>query len=221
VRATFRIDPEIWSALEREAARSGRTLTGEIEGRLRESLQGGPERLVKRAFKRVPDRALAYLVASLSRVISINAADRDPTKMDQYNWRRDRFCFEALRVGIDVLLTRLAPDSEMQVPTGALEATSRYSDPQAVKYFRTPQGVGTACANGLWDQLTLTPEPPLGHSKNMHYAEQFWEMFHVRRALGLPEPKDEDADTIELHGTQDGHSKVVRRKSATKRGGKP
>jgi hypothetical protein len=99
-----RVYPALKADLERACERSGKTLSDEIEERLRRSFSKRED-----AFGDNTTRYFALLVARLA------------TKIQRYlgvSWRNDRWAFDALAEGIPALLSMMAPLGEPKVPEG-------------------------------------------------------------------------------------------------------
>ena len=129
---TFRLAPEVRQQLELEAKRNNRTLSHEVELRLRASV-AMPARQGDRQ-----SRALAYLVGQIATVFQ--AADRkDDTP--EFNWRSDPFDFVALKSAIAQLLDRLAPKGE--------PGPSRYT------LFTDPEDAGRMISGLVLTMLTM------------------------------------------------------------------
>jgi hypothetical protein len=170
---TTRITPELRAGLEREARRSGRSLSQEIESRLTNSLNAQKEK-----FGNPRNKALALLVSKLARGVE---------EITGRSWRHDRFTHDALRSAVNVLLGELAPMGEAQVSDRVMDLISHLSKtaPQHANQFRQPDGVGASCAFGLLGELRNAEFPPLGHAANVFYANEFFELPHARKALEI------------------------------------
>jgi TraY domain-containing protein len=99
VHFNTRIAPEIKRRLERDAKRSGRSLSREIELRLADAIKNAPEAGDQ-------TRALAYLITQAARIAQ--TAERRPGTAP-FDWRRNRFDFETFKTAVVHLLDRLAP----------------------------------------------------------------------------------------------------------------
>jgi hypothetical protein len=104
--------------LERDAKRNGRSLSHEIEIRLADSVRAA-------ATTDERTRALNYLINEMAKILTV--AERK-SGAGEFNWRADRFDFEAFKSAIVQLLDRMAPTDEMR--------DSRYLD------FQTPEEAG-------------------------------------------------------------------------------
>ena len=111
------------------------------------------------------------------------------------SWRTDAFTAQALALAIQFALRQLSPSGTVKVPARVEQSASNLDrlDSQLGKQYRRPEGVGLAVATGFWQQLTTLNPPVEDIPKNMHYADNFYDMRHWRADLGLPEPpKDGD-----------------------------
>ena len=173
---TTRIQPELRAALDKCAKRNDRSLSQEVEKRLRESfeVQGkmGPTHI----------GALAWLVSQVGQGVEL---------MTGVRWREDRFTSEAFRSAINILLDRLAPETEIKVPERCAQTamdSDRHS-PGLGEQFRRPDGVGAAAAFGLLSQLELMETPPPARA-GVRSAKQFYALPRVRQDLGLKSKKE-------------------------------
>jgi TraY domain len=167
---TTRITPELRAGLEREARRNARSLSQEIEFRLKRSLQSKPKAGLAR--ERDHNHALGMMAGKLAGQIE---------SLTGMNWREDRFSHEALRAGLAALLARLAPPGEAKMPA-AIRAQIELL-PEIGEQISMPEGVGRACAYGLFDQIRMAEPPPVNHPPNEYYAEGFYWMPWVREKL--------------------------------------
>ena len=140
---TTRITPETRKALERDAQRSGRSLSQEIERQLRIAMRPKKTGL---AVEKEHNQALAILIGNLSGAIE---------SVTGQSWQQDRFAFEALRATVETLLIKLAPTGDVKTP-GQIEMLIQ-KQPALGDLFRKPEAVGASCAFGLLDQLRTAP----------------------------------------------------------------
>ena len=99
----MRVSPKLRGAIAREAERSGRSLSAQVEAML---LEAAADRT--RADRR--SRALAYLVVQLCAVMQ--AAGRNAGVA--FDWQKSRFDFAALTAAIARLLDRMAPKGAVE-----------------------------------------------------------------------------------------------------------
>jgi hypothetical protein len=169
---TTRLTPATRAGLEREATRSGRSLSQEVERRLVQSLEA-PSAIAKRAFGNDRNKALAVLVAKLATQIEL---------LTGKSWRADRFTFEAVARGMPVLLQWLAPPGESTVPE-QVTAIGKGSPNAAL--WEQPERLGVMCASGLLDQLRLATAPPRGHGPDVYFADEYYQFPKLKRDLEL------------------------------------
>jgi hypothetical protein len=125
VHFNTRITPEVRRRLEIDAKRNGNSLSREIELRLSDSIQRAPK-------ADSSTRALAYLIAQLAKILE--TAERKDRERP-FDWRSNRFDFEAFKYAIVQLLDRLAPAVEIE--------SGRYV------LFETPREAGTVAATAV------------------------------------------------------------------------
>jgi hypothetical protein len=124
-----RVSPEIRARIDRDARRARRSLSAEAELVLRDVLRPFPE-------TDKSTRALCYLVAQLGTV----GPTLQRTAKPEFNWRKNRFDFEAFKLAIIEILERLAPAGE--------PADSRYP------MSPTPEDLGLLMAAIVLSYLT-------------------------------------------------------------------
>lgn len=184
VQFTTRIFPDVRDDLKRAAEANGRSLSQEIESRLKESLNVPPQaqQAIDRAFDNPLNYALAVLVARLASSIDMRVTNTMPGP-GYGSWRRDRFAWEALRYSVALLLERFAPEGEVRVPEPIAEGIRRQQKlfenagvpfPENEKYAETPQGLASAITLGLIDQIERSEPLPKDIPKNRTYAEEFY-----------------------------------------------
>ena len=156
-----RITPELRAALEREAARSGRSLSQEIERRLTDSMSKAETR------KWGPPRteSMMFFLAQLIDSIESETGQR---------WIDDPFTFQAVYFGLNLIFSMLKPDGDVVPPNrikAAFEASRAAEEKRAemlgrsveevrvhTEWRATPEGVGEPAARGLWIALRMAPE---------------------------------------------------------------
>ncbi len=137
-----RITPDLRRDLEKASKKSGRSLSQEIERRLKDSF-----RIQKARDPAVA--ALCYLIGE----IAIRACG---------DWKNAPWHFQAFRTALNGLLDFLAPTGPVEVPTELLSAFPGMvdADPKLVEWFKTPQSFGSLIATTLVAQLETTRGPP-------------------------------------------------------------
>lgn len=91
-----RVTLETRRGLDAAAKKSGRSLSQEVERRLRDSLKGSAK-----AVRDRPTAALAYLVTRLAELL--NAISKHP-------WNSNRWCIETLKFAVTALLDQVPAD---------------------------------------------------------------------------------------------------------------
>jgi hypothetical protein len=177
---TTRITAETRLGLEREAERSGRSLSQEIEHRLRDSIN--MPKHIEQAWGKPHVYALARLISYVVTGIEVST---------RRSWRKDAFTGRAVRAATDIIFARLVPDGPVEVPDtierGA-QSVGRILPSQA-EHLRTPEGVGGSHALGALDALLTHDFPPLGGPTSVGYGDNFSVFPRLRKALALT---DED-----------------------------
>jgi hypothetical protein len=139
---TTRITPGTRGAMERAAKESGRSLSQEVEYRLRLSIRLDLD-LNHQRHIRALGRAIALLTQQVERATG-------------KCWRDDPFTGEALRHAIEFLISHYAPHGAIEVPAPVEAAAARV--PPAVRDSSlTPIGVGNIQAGLLisWIEMDL------------------------------------------------------------------
>jgi hypothetical protein len=136
VHFNTRIAPEIRRQLERDAERNGHTLSREIELRLAKTINDPPSPSDRR------NRGLGYLMAQI--ITIFQNADR-VERSEQFDWRSNRFDFEAVKSAVVQLLDLLAPRAKN------LE-TSRYT------LFESPNDAGRIVASMIVTLMSMPEE---------------------------------------------------------------
>ena len=173
-----RITPQLRSGLEREARRSGQSLSQEIERRLSQSLS---QRKTGLSLEKEHNQALAVLIGMLAGLLEMQTGR---------SWQEDRYTFDALRAAIDFLLTGFAanfpeasPKGDMEIPALIRERVKH--DPTVGQQYEKPQGAAVGSAYGLLQQLQHAEYPPERPPKNRHYGDLFYTLPWVREKLGV------------------------------------
>jgi hypothetical protein len=162
VAMLIRVGPEVRARLERDAKRAGHSLSREAEHLLEDALAVAPS-----ADQQT--RALAYLVQQIVGVgRSIERSDAP-----EFNWRENRFDFEALKCALALLMDRLAP------PGGA--GSSRYPLAQS------PREMGRILASIVLAFLASGDKglPSIGDRRGSTRGSLFYAYPQAARALGL------------------------------------
>jgi len=140
VLTTIRMNPRLYADLEQECSRSHRSLTREIEARLKRSFRD--------QFGESPDRDLAFITVELARRIRT---------VTTKSWIEDRYTFDAFKVALLWVLEFLEPEGEPAVPDG-LQKLAEISPPAFGSIVRSADAFGLAIGAGLWGGLTQPPE---------------------------------------------------------------
>src|SRR5262245_24537634 len=136
---SMRISEELRARLKREADRSGRALSQEVEDRLRKSLV---ERdWTKKLYGPPHNKALGEDVSVLARRIE---------QTTNSNWRESPFAFEALRIATERILLGYAPpkwtrDGSYEIPEAIEKRAENLARhwPEEVDQERKPEGVAS------------------------------------------------------------------------------
>jgi hypothetical protein len=188
---SIRITPGLRAALDREAARSKRTLSEEVGMRLRRSLEQPKE--LERMLS-VQNRALGSSITHIAERVETHTGHR---------WQADGFSGETLKSAVEIFLSQIAPTGEIHVPENVEQSfQSALKAYQAMKshrqehlpkptaeQFKTPEAVASAISLGFLEQLKTSEFPPLDYPSNQHYAYEFYAMPDIRKGLGLEPQK--------------------------------
>ncbi|MGM4957218.1 TraY domain-containing protein [Bradyrhizobium barranii] len=149
-----RLDDATRDRLEREAEKSGHSLSREIQNRLEDSLNE------KNAWGAPHVRDFARLAMHLANQVE---------GVTGKQWLEDQFTFEALKRALDISLALLNPTTSVIVPPHLREME------QLVPGYATPAGVGSAAALGLRDRMMM--DAPTGRlAPNVHMPNSFYEL---------------------------------------------
>src|SRR5215467_2167250 len=121
VAMLVRVSPKVRGAIEREAQRSGRSLSAQAEAILLEAA-------LERSRSERKSRALAYLITQAGKVMEAAAHNEGA----EFDWQTSRFDCEALKTAITRLFERMGPQG--------LVETSRYAQ------YPTPTDLGRTAA---------------------------------------------------------------------------
>ena len=162
VALLVRVSPKVRGAIEREAQRSGRSLSAQTEAILLEAA-------LERSRNDRKARALGYLIGQAAKVME--AAGRNEGV--EFDWQASRFDFEALKVAITRLLDRLGP-------ARAVEA-SRYEP------YPTPAELGRSAAEIVLAIATLDKAQAydMAEYRNARIGSPFYGLPQVAEDLGL------------------------------------
>jgi hypothetical protein len=149
--------------LEREAEKSGLSLSNEIQRRLVESLDE------RNAWGPPHVRDLARLVMHLATQVE-GASGK--------SWNADRFTYEALKAAFEITISWLAPENDVIVPAHLEEMA------KLTPGLTTPTGYAAAVALGLRDRMRADP-PTGGHPKTHHIPNSFYELPALGDKLAL------------------------------------
>ncbi len=150
------------SAIEREAQRSGRSLSAQAEAILLDAA-------VERSRGERKSRALGYRITPAGKGMEAAARNEDA----EFDWQTSRFDFEALGAAIMRLLERMAP-------RGAVER-SRYTQ------YPTPTDLGRTAAETVLAIATLDKARAheLAAYRNAPIGSPFYGLPQVAEDLGL------------------------------------
>jgi hypothetical protein len=160
-----RITSGLRKNLDDAARKSGRSLSQEVERRLKDSfgIQSDRDPAV---------RALCYLVGELA----IRTCG---------DWRHDPWHFEAFRAGLNGLLDRLAPVGPIEPPK-ELPSSFPRAQGAALEWLMSPQGFGELIAGTLLVQLETEKPPPAELGIDVPAGSWPYAMPQARRDLDLP-----------------------------------
>jgi hypothetical protein len=169
---TTRIAPDTRESLDKAARESGRSLSQEIEHRLRRSLHAVESTGEKH------NRALGRLIIDVAEMVEAITGAR---------WRTDVFTHETLRVAVNIIIDRLAPTGELKVPPlWEAQATSWAArTPSVGEHVRTPEAAGTSAALSVWVQLEML-DAPTDVSSGRGYVDAYYTYPDIRRDLNIP-----------------------------------
>jgi hypothetical protein len=167
-----RITPELRQNLNRAAQESGRSLSQEIERRLRASF--GIQR------ERNPSlRALFFLFAETARQMPFFSPF-----FRTHELRSDPFTFHAFKFAVIALLERLAPPG--QIVLHWPEDMPELAREDMPEWASSPDEVGRLLARLVWFQLeTVEPPPPDIAAKLPGDLSWGYAYAHARRDLGV------------------------------------
>ena len=162
VAMLVRVSPKVRGAIEREAQRSGRSLSAQAEAILLEAA-------LERSRGERKARALAYLITQAGKVMEAAARNEGA----EFDWQTSRFDFEALAAAIMRLLERMGPQ-------GAAEP-SRYP------HCPTPADLGRTAAETVLAIATLDKARAheLAAYRNAPIGSPFYGLPQVAEDLGL------------------------------------
>jgi hypothetical protein len=137
---TTRIRPETREGLERAAAKHGRSLSQEVEAGLRFYLWG----LKLNHGRHI--RALGDIVALLAQRIESKTG---------IHWNESVFTGDALRRGIEVLVSHFAPRGTLKTPISVKEAAAKMVG-DAGKAYCSPAGLGETEARHVMTWIEIS-----------------------------------------------------------------
>ena len=179
---TTRIRPDHRAALEEAANASGRSLSQELEFRLRASLQK-PTKAQRR------NQALGYAITLMAEAIE---------KGTGRSWLDDLFTGTALRYAIEHFAFHFAPtltDGSVAVPPGIEEAAGKMPSLYA-KQFCTPAGFGHTRAHFIITEIESAARPPgVPHNEwdmPIFFSAHEAVLADIGRDLGLPAKKNRE-----------------------------
>jgi hypothetical protein len=170
-----RITPELRAALGREAARSGRSVSQEVERRLRDSLEM-PSELQKEwgpPHIRILAKLLSDVTHSVEGRLGAHPFDEKPS---EFAWHKNGHTHAAVCTAINAILARWKPAQPGPTPE-ALKQPSEWIAQQfgqeVAERECTPEAVGLSCALGLLDQMARLQRPPIDHPASVHYSPNY------------------------------------------------
>jgi uncharacterized protein (DUF1778 family) len=143
---TTRIRPDTRDALEEAAQVSGRSLSQEVEFRLRASLQ-------KPSDAKQRNQALGYAISFMAEAIE---------KVTGRSWLDDPFTGRALWHAIDVFAYYFAPavtGGSVDVPPLVAQSSAKLP-PERAEQFCTPNGFGYMNAHFIINEIEQAARPP-------------------------------------------------------------
>lgn len=144
---TTRITPGTRKALESAAASSGRSLSQEVETRLRQSLE--------------PHYAREGHIKALGELTKLLTEEIE--RLTGANWLTDRFTAEAVRYGVDYVLSHFAPQPKENFPVPAkLQQMAAELPGEMGEVYRRPEGIASMEA---LRQIALIEKAPQFDSK--------------------------------------------------------
>jgi hypothetical protein len=146
-----RITPELRDALEREAKRSGHSLSQEVERRLTDSLQA-PKR-TKETWGEDRNLGLAYLVNRTAQIIENHTGG---------SWITNDYTFRALRAAVAELFRILDVESSAPRNPDMPEKLARLIESMKDQGYidsKTPESSGQFFANAVWTNVMLLEMP--------------------------------------------------------------
>jgi TraY domain len=160
-----RITPELRRQLDDAAEKSGRSLSQEVERRLRDSFWS----------KREQDpflRALFFLFGQIAKGMPF---------WPRREVRSDAFAFQAFKVAVTTLLDWLAPPGEITTPEWSeIIWPEDFKEPA-----RSPEGLGRYLAGFAWHQLETAEPPPGDIAAELSSMPEMYAYSQARRDLGV------------------------------------
>ncbi len=189
-----RIKPEIFTALKREADRSERSLSQEVEIRLRESLEL-PAKLQK-DWGAEHVEALARLVSQIVRTVETAVgANSNFDEAGNLVWNKSPYTHAAVTTAIGRAMAHFTPAGEIETPRhimGSADWMKRENySPEDIKRLQTPQAIGLACVLPLLDQRMWSSPPPIPKpgAPVVRRGGKMHSMPRIHKILGKKEPK--------------------------------
>jgi hypothetical protein len=164
---TTRITPETRAAMDRAAQKSGRSLSQEVERRLRDSV-------LNERNRRSDVRALAEAIAIVAEKVEIATGK---------HWLQDASTGEELRHGIDRLVRHFAPHGAPAIPPSVEEAVARVL-PQASERDRSPTGVGENEALKVITMIEFFWGWDKNQPQRMVMSDELYRYLQILRNLG-------------------------------------
>jgi hypothetical protein len=179
-----RIAPDVRRRLEQEAERNNRTLSREIESRLRESVEF-PD-YVRKRFGNQLNYALAHYVAEAAKGIDLRTGK---------SWRNDAYSGQALRMCVDIILRHVTNDGPIDIPEPVRQSAEAFAravpqaPPEQIEFYKSPAGAGQSVALGLIDQLQMLDTPP-PNQPGVYYADHIHLMPKLGKLLRVRKERD-------------------------------
>lgn len=162
-----RLTPETKAALEEAAARSGRSVSQEVEMRLRQSLES--EMAIQQNFGGPDEYAVAQLVAKTLQItghVAVARCQRTEGASKEPHWLHNPDAFGDCRVAVNAVLDAIDPGKppppERMIPLwgemAAATVTDAAADPEAMKHVPGLYHWAKALQSRLG--VSVTPQPP-------------------------------------------------------------
>jgi hypothetical protein len=169
-----RITPELRDALEREAKRSGHSLSQEVERRLTDSLQA-PKR-DKALWGADRNRGLAHLVNRTAQMIEGHTGE---------SWMANDYSFRALRAAVEelfrIMAVEIRPPRNTNLPEQIRQVRESMHSPELAS--KTPEQSGQFFANSIWYHVLTLEMPELTRSTSTNDTHRV--LANLRNMFGI------------------------------------